>query len=125
MLPGEHCKNTRMESFIDGRQPGRKCNQCIAEHKSRLADQEKPSILRDSQVSVPGSVEEGLSLVVEVSYTVTAEGSVTGVDVVKSSGNRAVDRAVVSAASDLKYKPAVQDGVPRSVKMTRTYRIKT
>jgi TonB family protein len=61
-------------------------------------------------------VEEGLSLTVVLEYTVTADGDVTGVQVSKSSGNRALDRAVSSAASSLKYKPAVQDGVSRAVR---------
>ncbi len=125
MLPGEYCKHTHVATFVEGKQPTRTCNQCIAEHKSRLADQEMPSLVRDSQVSLPGSVEEGMSLEVEIGYTVTAEGSVTGVHVVKSCGNRAVDRAVADSASGLKYKPAVQDGVARSVKMTRPYKIRT
>jgi TonB family protein len=70
-------------------------------------------------------VDEGLSLSVQVEYTVTASGDVTGVQVTRSSGVNAVDKACVSAASGLKYKPAVQDGIARSVKMSRTYRINT
>lgn len=119
MIPGDHCKHSHSESFIDGKEPSRACNQCKApEHKSRLADQEKPLRIRDWNVSLPSSVEDG-SFTVVVGYTVTEAGNVTGVKVIKSSGNRAVDRAVVNAAPDMKYKPAIQDGVPRSVYMTR------
>ncbi|MCE5199043.1 MAG: TonB family protein [Armatimonadota bacterium] len=125
MLPGEYCKNTTIKTFIDGEQPGRVCNQCKPPHQSRLADQANPILTRDADVAVPGSVDEGMSVTVKVEYTVTADGDVTGVDVIQSSGVRALDKAVISATTRLKYKPAVQDGTPRSVKMTRTYRIKT
>lgn len=127
MLPGPHCKDTDSRSFVEGKQPTRTCNKCKAPepvHKSTLADRENPLLVRDTRVNT-GSLEEGMDVSVQVEYTVTADGDVTGVKVSRSSGNRAVDRAVVDAASGLKYKPAVQNGVPRSVKMTRTYRIRT
>lgn len=123
-LAGEHCKHTRTESYIEGNQPGRTCDRCKAPHISRLADQARPSIIKDCPLAT-GSLDEGLSVSVTVEYTVTADGDVTGVSVARSSGNRAADQAAVRATSRLKYKPAVQDGVPRSVKMTRTYQINT
>jgi len=129
MLPGPYCKQTRIGSFIEGAQPTRICNQCKAPepppHVSRLADRALPELLKDTRITVPSSVDEGLSLTVEVEYTVNADGDVTNVQVTRSSGIRALDRAIVSAASGLKYKPAVQDGIPRGVKMTRTYKINT
>ena len=121
LIPGENCKHSHSESFVDGREPGRTCNQCKApepEFKSRLADHAKPKRIRDWNVSLPSSVEEG-SYTVVVGYTVTKEGNVTGAKIISSSGNRAVDRAVVKAAPDMKYEPAVQDGVPLNVTMTR------
>jgi len=126
MVAGEYCTSTHNESFNEGSEPSSICNRCRApEHKSRLADQEKPVLTRDSRVSVPSSADEGMSFNVTVEYTVNTEGGVSGINVIKSSGNRAVDRAVTSAVADLRYKPAVQDGVARSVKMTRTYKINT
>ncbi len=129
MLPGPYCKQTRIGSFLEGAQPTRICNQCKAPepppHVSRLADRANPELTRDTRITIPGSVDEGLSLTVEIEYTVNADGDVTGVQVTRSSGIRALDRAIVSAASGLKYKPAVQDGIPRGVKMTRTYKINT
>jgi TonB family protein len=126
MLAGEHCTSTSAKTFIDGEEPGRACNRCKApEHKSRLADQANPILVKDSSVSVPSSVDEGLSVTVKVEYTVTDDGAVTGVSVIQSSGIKALDKAVVSTTSRLRYKPAVQDGVARSVKMTRTYRFNT
>lgn len=123
MIPGEYCKHTHKESFIDGKEPSRTCTHCKAPepvHNSRLADRAKPKLIRNWNVSIPSSVADG-SYTVVVGYTVTEDGNVTGVKVVKSSGNRAVDRAVISAASDMKYQPAVQDGVARSVNMTREW----
>lgn len=129
MVPGLYCKQTRIGSFIEGKQPTRTCNRCKAPepppHVSRVADRANPELIRDPRITVPGSVDEGLSLTVEVEYTVNADGDVTNVQVTRSSGIRALDRAIVSAASGLKYKPAVQDGIPRGVKMTRTYKINT
>ena len=129
MLPGQYCEHTHIGSFLEGEQPTRTCNKCKAPEpapmQSRLADRANPELTRDTRITVPGSVDEGLSLTVELEYTVNADGDVTNIQVTRSSGNRAVDRAVVSAASGLRYKPAVQDGIPRSVKMTRTYKINT
>lgn len=127
MLSGRHCKSVDTRSFVDGTEPHSTCNKCKEPepvHQSRLADRANPVLLRDSSVDTR-ALEEGLDTSVQVTYTVTADGDVTGVRVSKSSGDRAVDRAVVNAASKLKYKPAVQNGVPRSVNMTRTYKIRT
>lgn len=126
MLAGEYCKSTATRTYIEGNQPTRVCNKCKAPvHHSTLADHADPILVRDANVSIPSSVEEGLSVVVKVEYMVTDDGSVSGISVLQSSGNRNIDKAAVSATSKLKYKPAIQNGVPRSVKKTRTYRINT
>ncbi len=120
MLPGEYCNDVITKTFDDGEQPTRVCNKCKPPepvHVSRTAEQTRPVLIRDSRPSI--SVDEPCS--VQIQYTVTADGDVTDVQILKSSGNRNVDKAVVSAALKMKYKPATQDGVPRSVKMTRTY----
>lgn len=130
LLPGPNCKRTHASSFLEGVEPTRTCNQCKAPvpepvHVNRVADRANPELSRDTRISVPNSVDEGQSLTIEVEYTVTADGDVSNVQVTRSSGIRALDRAIVSAASGLKYKPAVQNGIPRGVKMTRTYKINT
>lgn len=127
-LAGQHCKGSRNESFNEGNEPRRTCDRCKAperEHVNRLADQAKPTIARDVRPRVPDSLDEGLSLEVEIEYSVDADGGVSGVRVAQSSGNRELDRAVMAAASQWRYNPAVQDGVPRKVKVTRTIRVKT
>ena len=127
LLPGKYCEHTLTKTYVDGKQPTRTCDKCKAppKHTSTLADRKNPQLVKSVNPVVPLSVPEGLSLQVKVRYTVTETGSVTGVEVVSSSRNRSVDKAVVKAASQLKYKPAVQNGKPRSVTMTRTYKINT
>ena len=125
LLPGPYCRETQVRTFVEGRQPSRTCDSCQPPHTSRLADRAEPQLVRDSQVSIPSSIPEGLTLRVEIQYTVTADGDVTDITVVRSSGYKALDNAIVSAASRMKYKPAVQDGIPRSVKRVRTYTVNT
>ena len=128
MVAGEYCKNTRTETYTEGEEPKRICDKCKApepEHHSRLADRENPVLTHDVQPSIPDSVDEGLNLSVEIEYWVDTDGSVDGVKVTKSSGNRELDRSVVSTASRWKYNPAVQDGTARRVKVTRTIRFRT
>lgn len=127
-LAGEYCKNTHNQSFNEGDEPRRTCDRCKApepEPKSRLADRRNPELIHDVHPRIPDSVDEGLSLEVEIEYYVDADGSVSGVQVAKSSGNRDVDRCVTSAASQWRYNPAVQDGVARRVKVSRSVRLKT
>lgn len=128
LLAGDNCKNTRNETFNEGDEPHRTCDRCKAPEPvqvSRLADQKNPLLTHDARPRIPDSLDEGLTLEVEIEYSVDADGSVSGVRVTKSSGNRDLDRAVTSAASQWRYSPAVQDGVARRVKVTRTIRVKT
>lgn len=127
MLAGKHCDSTSSKSFVQGTQPGSTCTSCRAPepaHQSVVAKSTNPVLSRDAEVSTRG-LEEGLDLTVKVGYTVNADGSVSGVSVIKSSGSSQTDRAVTAAASKLRYKPATQNGAACSVKMTRTYRIRT
>ncbi|MGQ9455999.1 MAG: TonB family protein [Armatimonadota bacterium] len=125
LLPGPNCRDTEVRTFISGRQPTDVCSKCQPPHKSRLADRSEPQLAKDSHINIPSSVPEGLTLRIEIQYTVTADGDVTDVTVLKPSGYKALDNAVISAAYQMKYKPAVQDGIPRSVKRIRTYTINT
>jgi TonB family protein len=45
-------------------------------------------------------------------FTITAEGTVTGITISKSSGYRDLDQATVRCVSHWKYRPAMKDGVP-------------
>jgi protein TonB len=64
----------------------------------------------------------GWSGTTTVSFTVGTDGSVTGVQVVESSGHDELDQAAVPCASTWEYKPAMQDGAP--VARTWTAKIK-
>jgi TonB family protein len=80
-------------------------------------------LVRDVQPEYPESAsEDGVSGSVTLSYTVNGEGRVEDVRVTRSSGDDRLDRAATSAARKWRYKPAVQDGQPRSVKWRRTLR---
>ena len=129
MLPGPHCASTQTTSFIEGKQPTGRCSRCKPPepppHTSTLADRKNPVLIKDAKPQVPSSVDEGLTLTVKVGYWVESDGSVSGATITKSSGNRSLDRAILSAASRWKYKPAVQNSVARRVKMSRSFTIKT
>jgi len=125
--PNPDCQKKVTRTFVEGREPRGVCDRCKPEpkHQSRTAEVREAERIKDAPVDLPDSVREsGIDTRVTVTYTVGTDGSVSDVSVVQSSGNAAVDRAVVAAASRMKYRPAMQDGVPRSVKMRRTYRIR-
>ena len=136
LLAGDYCKHTRNETFNEGEEPTRVCDKCKAPEPvreparapvqvSRLADRKDPVLTHDVHPRIPDSLDEGLSLEVEIEYYVDSDGRVSGIRVSKSSGNRELDRAVTSAASSWRYSPAVQDGVARRVKVSRTIKVKT
>lgn len=88
-----------------------------------MADRQEPELVRDAAPDYPDSArEDGVSGSVTVSYTVNGDGRVEGVRVTRSSGDSRLDRAATAAARRWRYKPAVQDGQPRSVKWRRTLR---
>lgn len=127
MKPGKYCQKTISEQYREGNEPTETCNVCKEPepvHVNRTADREEPELVKDPDVGIPSSLaDEDINTTVTVEYTVDADGGVSGVSVTKSSGYRELDRAVMDAAKRMKYKPAIQDGVPRAVKKTRSYRI--
>lgn len=125
LLPNKHCSKTHSKSFVEGNQPSRICTECKEPFKSTLADRAEPVLIRDSKISVPSSVDEGLSLAVTVGFTINEDGSVTDASIISSSGNKQLDREAINAVQKRKYQPAIQGGVPRSVKRKITYRINT
>jgi TonB family protein len=128
LLAGPYCQKTRSATFNEGDEPKRICDRCKAPeppHNSRIADRHNPVLVKDVRPQIPDSVDEGLTLEVEIEYYVDTDGGVSSVRITKSSGNRDLDRAVTSAASQWRYDPAVQDGVARRVKVARTIKFKT
>jgi TonB family protein len=122
MLPCTHCQKKESKSFRDGTEPSRQCTECKAPHINRQADRAEPELAKDCQPNIPDLDEPG-DYSVKVRYTVNEDGSVSDVEIVKSSGVKAIDRAIVEAAKKMRYKPAVQDGQARSVKANRTYKV--
>ena len=59
----------------------------------------------------PEEQRRGITGTVTVGLTYDANGNVTDVQVIKSSGNRNLDRAAVKAAKRWKVNPAVRNGV--------------
>jgi len=124
MLPGPHCERKETRSFREGSQPTAACNVCKApEHHSTHADRQEPELVRDCQPNIPEMDESG-EYTVQIRYTVNTDGSVSDVQVIDSSGIPAIDRAVAAAASKMHYRPAVQNGEPRAVKIKRRYSIR-
>lgn len=124
--PGPNCDKKQSRSFREGSEPRSACTVCKPpepKHVSTLADRSEPELIKDSQVKLPPLDESG-NFVVRIRYTVNTNGSVSDVEITDSSGVPAIDRAVREAAVKMRYKPAVQNGDPRSVKIKRKYRIK-
>lgn len=126
MIPGPYCQKKETRSFREGSEPRSTCNQCKAPeppHVNRVADRSEPELVRDSQPKLPPMDEPG-EYTVRIRYTVNADGSVGDIELTDSSGVPAIDRAIREAAAKMHYKPAVQNGEPRSVKIRRTYRVR-
>lgn len=126
MLPGKYCDKTDRLSFKDGSEPSRKCDICKApepKHVSTLADRVEPEIAKDSKPTIPDIDEPG-DYVIKIRYTVNKDGSVSDIEITQSSGIKAIDKAIIAAASKIRYNPAIQNGEPRSVTVKRTYKVR-
>ncbi|HOP81424.1 MAG TPA: energy transducer TonB, partial [Armatimonadota bacterium] len=126
LLPGAHCERKETKSFKTGSEPKRQCGMCKApepKHVSTLADVAEPVLVKDYEPNIPDIDEPG-DYTVKLEYTVGTEGNVSNVKVVSSCGIKAIDKAVVDAAKKIRYRPAVQNGQPRSVNIKRTYKIR-
>jgi protein TonB len=89
-----------------------------------LPDRAEPELIYRPNMSEyypPSCREEGVEGDVVVVYTISEDGSVTDVQVVRKSGDSRLDRAAVRAAMAMKYKPAVQNGKPRAVKRIQKF----
>lgn len=129
-LPGQHCEKTVTRTFTEGREPGRKCTVCKAPkpkpqpdpaHTSTHAEMVKAKFLSGSSPSIPGSVHLARSVNVTCRYVVGTNGSVSDVQIIDSSGNRALDQEVIRAVKTYRYSPAMQAGTPREVTLQRTF----
>lgn len=125
MLPGRYCERKETKSFREGTEPRSICDRCKAPepvHVNRLADRSEPELIKDAKVDPP-ELDEGGNYTVVVHYIVNSDGGIGDIEITESSGVKSIDRAVREAVSKLRYKPAVQNGEPRSVRIKRKYRI--
>jgi periplasmic protein TonB len=60
------------------------------------------------------AMRQGAGGTVQVKLSIAANGSVSQLDIVKTSGNRALDRAALSALRRWTFQPATQNGQPVS-----------
>ncbi len=128
LIPGPNCSKKERRSFTEGFQPTTVCSQCRPpepaqpKHTNRIADVAEPKLVKDYEPKIPDLDESG-DFTIRINYTVDKDGNVKDVQVTTSSGIKAIDQAIVDAAKKMQYKPAVQNGEPRSVNIKRTYRI--
>ena len=60
------------------------------------------------------AMRQGAGGTVQVKLSIASDGSVSQLDIVKTSGNRALDRAALSALRRWTFQPATQNGQPVS-----------
>lgn len=90
-------------------------------HVNRLADRKEAKIERVPAPDAPAWLaEEGGVYRVVVRFTVTADGKITNVTVVRADDAR-LRSAAVKAAQGIRALPAVQDGEPRETVATYTF----
>jgi protein TonB len=68
--------------------------------------------------------EQGLEGTVKIKVQVSADGSVTGASIVKSSGHSILDDSVLANVNDCNFEPAEKDGVPIASKVIIPVRFK-
>jgi protein TonB len=83
---------------------------------SRVADRREPVVIFKGNLEYPSSaVADGVEGVVKLRVLVSKRGAVEKVTVVESGRDRRLDAAAVEFVKGWRYRPAVQDGEPRSV----------
>jgi TonB family protein len=132
LRPGKYCSDTEDRRFLETEAPDGRCSSCkapepepVRHHENRENAQTDAKLLRDAEPDLDAAREEGVTgtFTVHVRYTVGENGRVSDVAVTRSSGNRALDDAVVRAVRRYRYQPATVDGRPRAVQLTRPIRI--
>ncbi len=83
---------------------------------SRTAEQQEPVVVYKGSLEYPpAAAAEGVEGTVRLEVAVTELGTVSDIRVVESSRDRRLDAAAVEFVRGWRYKPAIQDGKPRSV----------
>ena len=81
-----------------------------------MADRDTPAVVQKGKLEYPQAVvEDGVEGQVKLTVLVTESGTVGEVKIAQSSGDRRLDAAATEFVKGWRYRPAVQDGKPRSV----------
>ena len=87
-------------------------------HISTTAERSDPVRTKYVKPSYPASArDDGVEGTVIIEFTITTEGSVTSAAIAQSSGDKRLDKAALEAVKQWHYTPAIQDGVPRAVRV--------
>jgi TonB family protein len=130
--PGKYCGDTAERRFLEGEAPEGRCAACkapepeaVKHHDDRANEQQEAVLVRDAEPDLESLREQGVegSFTVVVRYTVGETGRVSDVKVSRSSGNEALDEAVMRAARRYRYRAATVGGSARSVQLTRSIRV--
>jgi protein TonB len=105
-------------------QPG--SGQRVASHiPTRDAQFEKPKRLRPNRPEFPPALKaQGIEGDVTVRVDIAANGAVTSVTIVQSSGYPAFDEAARRAATSERFAPAIRDGNPVPFSLSYSYRFR-
>jgi periplasmic protein TonB len=105
-------------------QPG--SGQRVASHiPTRDTQFEKPKRLKPNRPEFPAALKaQGIEGDVAVRVDIAANGSVTNVTIVSSSGYPAFDEAAKRAAASERFAPAVRDGNPVPFSLSYSYRFR-
>jgi periplasmic protein TonB len=92
---------------------------------TRDAQFEKPKRMRQNDPLYPPTLKaQGIEGDVTLSVSIDANGSVTSVSIVQSSGQADFDRAARQAAMEERFSPALRDGQPVAFTLTYAYRFR-
>jgi protein TonB len=100
--------------------------QRVASHiPTRDTQFEKPKRLKPNRPEFPAALKaQGVEGDVVVRVDIAADGHVTGVAIVRSSGYPAFDEAAKRAATSEQFAPALRDGVAVPFTLSYSYRFR-
>jgi TonB family protein len=132
LRPGKYCNDTDERRFLESETPDGRCTACkapepepVKHHDDRANEQREAVLVRDATPDLDSLREQGVegTFTVVVRYTVGESGRVSDASVSRSSGNDALDDAVLRAVRRYRYRPATVGGSARSVQLTRSIRV--
>ena len=115
---------TQTETGVESQAPPVIDEQIVVNTKPRLADRTEPEALTSwkdiaSDVVVDASTLSSNEVIVQ--FQVDATGTTSHFKVLKSCGNSDLDQNAIDGCREMRFKPAIQDGVARTVTFTHEY----